>query len=78
MVSSSASSASVAAASASKLTQPKLASGPSSYTIAEMKSFVKVSKAIRNVSEKDGHTEVTASFIDSELSDNTGRVDSGN
>ena len=30
--------------------------------------------AIRNVDERDGHAESTASFIDSEFSDNSGRT----
>ena len=39
-----------------------------------MKAFKKMAKAIRNVDERDGHAESTASFIDSEFSDNAGRT----
>ena len=46
----------------------------SSYSLAEMKTFKKMATAIRNVDERDGHAESTASFIDSEFSDNSGRT----
>ena len=46
----------------------KLAKGPETYSVAEMKTYVRTAKAIRNVSEKDGHTETTAAFIDAEFS----------
>ena len=39
-----------------------------------MKAFKKMAKAIRNVDERDGHAESTASFIDTEFSDNAGRT----
>ena len=39
-----------------------------------MKTFKKVSKAIRNVDEREGHAEATAAFIDAEFSDNSGKV----
>ena len=62
------------ASAATAVAKPKLAKGPESYSVAEMKTYVRMAKAIRNVSEKDGHTEATASFVDVEFSDNTGRV----
>ena len=45
-----------------------------SYTLAEMKTFKKMAKAIRNVDEREGHADATAAFIDSEFSDNSGYV----
>ena len=39
-----------------------------------MKTFKKIAKAIRNVDEREGHSEATASFIDTEFSDNSGRT----
>jgi len=39
-----------------------------------MKTFKKMARAIRNVDEREGHAEATASFIDSEFSDNSGRT----
>ena len=37
-----------------------------------MKTFKKMAKAIRNVDEREGHSEAVAAFIDSEFSDNSG------
>ena len=45
-----------------------------SYSLAEMKAFKKMAKAIRNVNEREGHCEATAAFVDSEFSDNSGIV----
>ena len=39
-----------------------------------MKTFKKMVKAIRNVDEREGHSEATASFIDAEFSDNSGKT----
>ena len=39
-----------------------------------MKTFKKIAKAIRNVDERVGRSEATASFIDTEFSDNSGRT----
>ena len=57
-----------------KAIPPKMAAGPDTYTMAEMKSFVRMVKSIRNVDEKSGHAEATATFVDTEFSDNCGRV----
>ena len=46
----------------------------SSYSLSEMKTFKKMAKAIRNVYEREGHSEATAAFIDAEFSDNAGRT----
>lgn len=45
-----------------------------SYSISEMKTFKKMAKAIRNVDEREGHSEATAAFIDAEFSDNPGKT----
>ena len=45
-----------------------------SYSLSEMKMFKKISKAIRNVDEREGHSEATAAFIDTEFLDNSGRT----
>ena len=45
-----------------------------SYSLSEVKMFKKIAKAIRNVDERQGHSEATASFIDTEFSDNSGRT----
>ena len=37
-----------------------------------MKKFRKMAKAIRNVDEREGHSEATAAFVDAEFSDNSG------
>ena len=33
-----------------------------------------MAKSIRNVDEREGHSEATAAFIDAEFSDNSGKV----
>ena len=61
----------VAAAPAKK--SVKLAPGPESYTRAEMKTFAKMARAIRNTSD-NAHVTATANFLDAEFSDNSGRA----
>ena len=39
-----------------------------------MKAFKKMAKTIRNVDEREGHSEATAAFIDAEFSDNSGKT----
>ena len=51
----------------------KLAPGPESYTRAEMKTFAKMARAIRNTSDS-AHVPATANFLDAEFSDNSGRA----
>ena len=50
------------------VTPPKMAPGPETYSLAEMKAQVRMAKAIRNVDEKEGHSRATAAFIDQEFS----------
>ena len=55
-------------ASASSSTQPKRAPPSTYYTPAEFKQFERMALSIRNVDEKNGHSEATAAFIDVEFS----------
>jgi len=47
---------------------------PSRDTQSEIKKFAKVARAIRNVDDREGHAEATATFLDSEFSDNSGKT----
>ena len=60
----------VAAASKSS---SKLAHAPETYTRAEMKSYARMARAIRNTSD-GAHVTATANFLDAEFSDNSGRA----
>ena len=51
----------------------KLAPPTESYSRAEMKSFAKMAKAIRNTSDI-AHVTATVNFLDAEFSDNSGRA----
>ena len=68
----------VAAGAAAESLTPKqdkkMAPGPSSYTHAEMKTFARMARTIRNFDEEVGHSQATAHFIDTEFSNNTGRA----
>ena len=46
----------------------KMAPDPKSYTPGEIKQFDRMARAIRNVDEKNGHSEAIAAFIDVEFS----------
>ena len=54
--------------SAASSTPPKRAPPSTYYTPAEFKKFERMASAIRNVDERNGHSEATAAFIDVEFS----------
>ena len=52
----------------------KLVPAPSTYTRAEIKSFARMARTIRQFNERVGHSPATANFLDVEFSNNTGKA----
>ena len=52
----------------------KLAPGPETYSVSEIKRFASMAKTIKHVDESRGHSAAVADFVDLEFSDNTGMM----
>ena len=52
----------------------KLAPGPETYSVSEIKRFASMAKTIKNVDEARGHSAAVADFVDLEFSDNSGMM----